>query len=151
MNELSKERERIYEGVGPLNTPEEKRSDALTNEGWEFHKIRKYQEAIRCYTEAIELSPRNALAMNNRGLSKKRLHETLTGGAAVITPEDCEEALKDFDLAIQTAPRFVKPYTNKAETLAQLGRREDSIHWYEEALKVEPGYSYAVHGLKALR
>lgn len=135
LGESQKEVQRILEGRGPVETPAQKESDQRNSDGWDLHCEGRFLEAIRCFDEAIALSRRNALAMNNKGLSLLRLGRF-------------EEALQAFDQAIAAAPGFVKPYSNKGVTYGEMGRRSEAAEWFRRALEVEPHYPRALAGLQ---
>lgn len=132
--ELMKEEKRIAEGRGPLETPAQRESDQHNDAGWKLHCQNRFKEAIEAYDTAIQLNPRHALAVDNKGLSFRRL-------------ERFDDAVQCFDDAIRIAPRFVKPYSNKGETLGMMGATEEAAEWFNKALEVEPGYPRAVEGL----
>ena len=47
-------------------------SYAWNNKGNALHNLGKYNEAIKCYDEAIELEPSNAYAWHNREVCKAK-------------------------------------------------------------------------------
>jgi TolB-like protein len=69
------------------------------------------------YSRAIELEPRNATALNWRGL-------------AYMTIGDVERALQDFDRCSKYEPRYMPCMDNSAWALAALGRDEEALERY---------------------
>lgn len=59
-------------------------------------------------------------------------------GAAHFKEQKFDEALSCFEKALALAPRFVKARANKANSLFQLGYREEGIRLQEEALALAP-------------
>lgn len=97
----------------------------MKNQGNKFLAEHKYEEAIKCYTEAIQLDDKNHVLYSNRS-------------AAYAKAEKYEEALEDAEKTVTLKPDWGKGYSRKASTLAFLGRTEDAIAAYEAGLKVEP-------------
>src|SRR5579884_3427404 len=89
------------------------------------------QGAIGAYTEALEQDPRNARALNNRGLAHAALHEY---GFALQDYEDC--------LALPGP--FAEAYYNRGAALLHLGRKGDAVIDFTEALKLNPKYLRAL-------
>jgi tetratricopeptide (TPR) repeat protein len=70
-----------------------KKGIALGNQG-------KYNEAIKCFNEAIRLDPKEVDAWNNKGV-------------ALVIQEKYDEAIKAFDEAIRLDPNLPEPGTTK--------------------------------------
>lgn len=106
----------------------------------------QYEEAIRDYDQAVKHKdvgfagwdfPRAApfgpwalhMVYHNRGNAKESL-------------SDLEGALEDYSLGIETAPKSPNLYFNRGNTLMDLGRLDESICDYDQALVM--GHSSAL-------
>ena len=81
------------------------------------------EKAIEAYTQAIEISPKYATALNARG--------TLYLNARRNT-----EALADFNAAIELNPNWGAPRYNIGLIYAGLGQTEKAMQAYDDALRV---------------
>ena len=70
-------------------------------------KQQQYEEAIKCYTEAIKLKPDYAVIYNNRGV-------------VYLKKGEFDNAIKDFDTAIQLQPDDARAYNNRGEVWLHL-------------------------------
>ncbi|XP_047254099.1 sperm-associated antigen 1 isoform X2 [Capsicum annuum] len=92
--------------------------------GNEFFKLKKFNEAIDCYSRSIALSP-TAVAYANRAMAYlkiKRFQEA---------ENDCTEALNLDD-------RYIKAYSRRSTAWKELGKLKESIEDAEFALRLEP-------------
>ena len=87
-------------------------------------------EAIRCFSKAIELKADYFDAWNNRGVA-----HTATGQIA--------EAIGDFDKAIALKPDFAEAYNNRGIAYMKAGRLVEAIRDYSRAIELQPGYADA--------
>src|SRR5437016_6662949 len=88
--------------------------------GHRLSKHNRYIEAETCYRNAIELSPRHAIAHNNFGWVRQ-----MQG--------DDDGALDAYEKALQFDPHLRVARRNLAVLLLQLGLKERSIYlWREE-------------------
>ncbi|KAF3329063.1 RNA polymerase II-associated protein 3 [Carex littledalei] len=91
-------------------------------EGNEYFKQKKFNEAIGCYSRSIGLTP-TAVAFANRAMAYlkiKRQAET-----------DCTEALNLDD-------RYVKAYSRRATARKELGKLKEAMEDAEFAVSIEP-------------
>lgn len=104
--------------------------------------------AMADYTRAIEINSRlapgflcrggeiavsdlfNALALNNRGFAHYR-------------NGDWDQALADFDRAIQMQPRLADAYSNRGNVWQQKGELQKAWHDFNQAIKLNPRHSAA--------
>ncbi len=49
-----------------------------------------------------------------------------------------EEAIKDYDKAIELNPQYAKAYNNRGKAKAKLGRNEEAIKDYDKAIELNP-------------
>lgn len=84
-----------------------------------------FDEAIKCYTEAIALDQNNHVLYSNRS-------------AAYAKAEKYSQALEDAEKTVQIKPDWAKGYSRKGSALAYLGRKDEALDAYEAGLKIEP-------------
>jgi len=89
--------------------------------------------AIGAYTEALDLNPRYARALNNRGLAHSALKEY-------------EVALADYDVCLAQPEPFPEAYYNRGVARFRLGRKGEAVADFTEALKLQPRYVNALVG-----
>ncbi len=87
-------------------------------------------DAIRCFSKAIELKADYFDAWNNRGVA-----HTAAGQIA--------EAVGDFDKAIALKPDFAAAYNNRGIAYMKAGRLAEAIRDYSRAIELQPGYADA--------
>ncbi|MBO4780409.1 MAG: tetratricopeptide repeat protein [Selenomonadaceae bacterium] len=89
-----------------------------------------YEEAVRCWTEAIELNPNNFLAYESRGYY---FHLGHVGRF--------KEAIDDYTRAIELRPGTADNYFYRGETYLNIGERELAQKDFERALGLNPQMS----------
>lgn len=98
----------------------------------ENHKIdgnrlmgqRKFQEAVECYTKAIEANPNNEIYFSNRSAAYSSLRE-------------CNKAVEDARKAIDLNPSYSKAYSRLGLALYSLGDAQGAMKAYEDGIKAE--------------
>lgn len=96
----------------------------LKNEGNQFMKDQKFQEAVDKYSKAIEVQE-SAIYYCNRA-------------AAYTSMENFEEALQDCKKAISFDPEYSKAYSRMGLIYSKINLYAESENCYEKALKLEP-------------
>jgi tetratricopeptide (TPR) repeat protein len=91
---------------------------AATNKG-DFATAEKY------WTEILEKFPDNAAVWSNRGNSR-------------VSQNKLQEALADYNKAVELAPNVTDPYLNRGTALEGLGRWEMAIADYNRVLELDP-------------
>ena len=106
----------------------------LNNTGNALANLRRHEEAVVAYRQAIGVNPKYAYAYNNLGcaLANLRRHE---------------EAVEAYRQAIGVDPKFASPYNNLGNALANLGRHKEAVEAYQQAIRVDPKYAYLYNGL----
>uniref|UniRef100_A0A2A4JPQ5 Stress-induced-phosphoprotein 1 n=1 Tax=Heliothis virescens TaxID=7102 RepID=A0A2A4JPQ5_HELVI len=98
----------------------------------------KFDEAVKYYSEAIALDPKNHVLYSNRS-------------AAYAKDENYAAALADANETIALNPTWSKGYSRKGSALAFLGRHEEAIEAYEKGLELEPGNEQLASGLAEVK
>lgn len=93
-----------------------------------------FDEAIKCYTSAIELDPNNHVLYSNRS-------------AAYAKARKYALALEDANKTVSLNPSWSKGYSRKGGALAYLWRFDESIEAYEKGLQLDPGNAQLAEGL----
>ena len=106
------------------------------NKGLDFLNQQKYEEAIKCYDEAIKLNQKNEEAWYNKGVSLNDLGKY-------------EESLKCYEEAIKLNPKNEKFCYHKIECLNYIGNYEESIKYCNEVLKFAKSNLYYPYLFKA--
>jgi small glutamine-rich tetratricopeptide repeat-containing protein alpha len=97
-----------------------------------------YDEAIRCYTEALELScdgPNSHVYHSNRA-------------AAYCHQHKYQEAVDDCEACIALSPDYVKAHSRLGLANFFLGRYADAVSAYERAVELEPDNKASKDSLK---
>eukprot|EP01127_Copromyxa_protea_P004853 TRINITY_DN14671_c0_g1_i1.p1 TRINITY_DN14671_c0_g1~~TRINITY_DN14671_c0_g1_i1.p1 ORF type:complete len:582 (-),score=207.47 TRINITY_DN14671_c0_g1_i1:28-1773(-) len=100
-------------------------AEAAKDRGNEATKTRNFGEAVRCYTEAIQLDSTNATYYSNRS-------------AAYTGLRDYENAIADADKALAIDPKFVRAYQRKGQALSAQQKYVEAIKVYQAALEIDP-------------
>jgi tetratricopeptide (TPR) repeat protein len=98
--------------------------------GAAYFEAGRTDDAIRCFSKAIELKEDYFDAWNNRGIA-----HTAAGQTA--------EAVGDFDKAIALKPGFAAAYNNRGIAYMKAGRLAEAIRDYSRAIELQPGYAEA--------
>ncbi|RIA04267.1 hypothetical protein BRARA_K01511 [Brassica rapa] len=93
-------------------------------QGNEYFKQKKFNEAIDCYSRSIALSP-NSVAFSNRAMAYLKIKRYREAEV------DCTEALNLDD-------RYIKAYSRRATARKQLGMIKEAKEDAEFALRLEP-------------
>ncbi|TSL28166.1 Stress-induced-phosphoprotein 1 [Bagarius yarrelli] len=107
----------------------------LKDQGNKALSAGKFDESVRCYTEALALDPNNHVLFSNRS-------------AAYAKKADYENALKDACQTIKIKPDWGKGYSRKAAALEFLGKLEEAKLTYQEGLRQEPSNQQLKDGLQ---
>lgn len=84
------------------------------------------QRALADLNHAIALAPGIAKLFNNRGLT--------------LLTDEPRRALADFDAALRLDPLYAVAWTNRGAALFALGRHDEAITAYSEAIRLAPRY-----------
>lgn len=119
---------------GPKNSvsPPESYINSIdwNKKGISFQIAGKYDDAIRCYDEAIKLDPKCCAPWNNKGV-------------AFISQNKYSQALYCFNMSINLNPIQATALYNKGIVLYLQHRLYDSMKCFEKALDLNPNYPQA--------
>lgn len=111
---------------------------ALKDKGNAALAENKFDEAINCYTEAINIDGNNHVLYSNRS-------------AAYAKANKYDLALQDAEKTVQIKPDWAKGYSRKGSALAYLGRTDEAIAAYEKGLELDPNNVQLKDGLAEVR
>lgn len=100
---------------------------ALNNRGVD---AKTPEAARRDFDEAIKLAPTIAKIYNNRGTNR------------LGTPE---LALEDYTAAIRIDPNYAVAYTSRGECYQLMGKHDEAIRDFDQAIKLAPQYMHAMY------
>ena len=100
--------------------------------GLELYDAKRFNEAKREFSIAIEASPNCAPAYTGRG------HVLLLDGL-------CADAIADFSKAIDLSPQDADAWSGRADARQLLGDFDDAIADYNEAISLHPHVGYWFH------
>ena len=98
---------------------------SLWQAAYQAGKEKRHEDAIRLYTELLEIWPNYYEAFDNRGFAEMDLGRF-------------KDAIKSFDESLRIAPKGTHALFFKGECLLRLGRVHEAIKQFAEAIKVEP-------------
>jgi tetratricopeptide (TPR) repeat protein len=148
-------------------------SQQLTAEQWferayTLQEAKNFEEAIRCYTEALRLEPDMDSAHNNLGVLLSDLKRNDEAEAAYrkaieLNPADDtaysnlgnllrelkhnDEAEAAYRKAIELNPAYDKAYYNLGLRLSDLKRNDEAEAAYRKAIELNPAYDKAYYNL----
>ncbi|KAM5209677.1 serine/threonine-protein phosphatase 5 isoform 2-T2 [Hipposideros larvatus] len=102
-----------------------KRAEELKTQANDYFKAKDYENAIKFYSQAIELNPSNAIYYGNRSL-------------AYLRTECYGYALADATRAIEIDKKYIKGYYRRAASNMALGKFRAALRDYETVVKVKP-------------
>jgi tetratricopeptide (TPR) repeat protein len=153
-----------YQKALQLNTSY---ADAHNDLGVAFLRTGQLEEAIEHYKQAVAIKPDSAEMQYNLGNAVARtgdwagaiacyqvaLHVERDSvkaakirnnlGAALEKLGKSDEALEQFNEALQVNGNYPEAHCNVARILARRGRRDEAVAHLEEALRLTPGYEQA--------
>ncbi|KAI3918318.1 hypothetical protein MKX01_041638 [Papaver californicum] len=93
-----------------------------------------FTEAIKFFTQAIELAPTNHVLYSNRSAAYASLHQYA-------------EALTDAEKTVEIKPDWSKGYSRLGAALIGLGNFDDAISAYKKGLEIDPNNEGLKSGL----
>jgi serine/threonine protein kinase len=145
------------------NAPQTTKGEWLAS-GNALFNLKRYEEALFAYEQALSLDPNFAVACYNKGnvlYNLKRYEEALEAfkqalrvnpdhvyayngkGNALRNLKRHEEALEAYEQALRLDPNFAGIYNGKGNALRDLKRHEEALEAYKQALRLDPNYTAA--------
>lgn len=116
----------IAEAKSPNFTPEQlQQGDELANKAIAATNKGDFGTAERYWTQILEQFPDNPAAWSNRGNSR-------------VSQNKLQEALGDYNKAVELAPNVTDPYLNRGTALEGLGKWDEAIADYNHVLELDP-------------
>ncbi len=104
------------------------------NKGFSLNTLGRYDEAIACFSKALEIQPSFAMAHLNLGLALKG-------------KGDLDGAIAEFRTALRLQPSFPTAHTNLGGMLQEKGALEEAEAEFRTALQLQPDSPNAHDGL----
>ena len=118
--------------TSPTITPEEIKilSFSMLQKGNFLMMLKQIDEALKAYSRAIELSPNNAEAYNNRGVAYRKKSKL-------------DLAVKDYNKAIKLNPNDANAYSNRGNVYREKGEFNRAIDDTNTAIEFNPNCTEA--------
>lgn len=131
-------------------------------QGNRYYELNQYENAIKCYTNAINTQPNNAQFYYDRGASYIKLeeytkavddytksielNERFSGaynnrGYTYNILNEYSKAIADYNRAIELDPNHAETYSNRGYTYYNLGEYSNAIADYDKAIELKPKYA----------
>lgn len=96
-------------------------------------EVKRYTDAVACFTRAISLKSGLFEAYTNRGICRYELH-------------DYAGALSDYQEATKINPFYQLAYNNTGVTLRELQRYDEAIEYFNRTLSMNSKFAAAYYG-----
>ncbi|KAF2071780.1 hypothetical protein CYY_006908 [Polysphondylium violaceum] len=103
-------------------------AEALKNQGNDYFKQQLYNDAINCYSKAIEMDSAVPSYYGNRAAAH----------LAIGTKSSLKEAIEDSSKAVELDKSFIKGYTRAAKAYVQLGQYDSAQRVLVQGLVQDP-------------
>ena len=110
----------VLEVTGPALEARE-----LMDKGYSLTELRRYDEALEAYDDALALQPRYAWAWARKGRTLRLLNRH-------------PEALAAYERALELDPRYAWAWRGKGMILERLDRWEEALVCYQKAAQINP-------------
>lgn len=165
-NEFKQEIEKIMERMAAA---EKERKERNRMTAWDFNRqgdryydLEQYEEAVKSYTEAIQLQANNSMFYNSRGCAYDNLGEynkaiSDYNVAIAIGPlnavfyynrghsydklEEYDKAIFDYTRAIELSPNNATAYNNRGSIYIVLGRTDEAISDFNKAIELNSKFA----------
>lgn len=102
-------------------------ANTLLNMGAIYYEMKNYEEAIRCFTQAIQREPPGTFAYPWNGLGNVY--------ADIGRPD---EAIAAYQQAIALDPKHANPWLGLGTVYAEMGRPDEAIDAYQKNIALNP-------------
>jgi tetratricopeptide (TPR) repeat protein len=116
----------------PKGSEKPKDAHDLTEEGNSFCSLKRYEEAIKSFNEALKIDPKYVNAWYSKGIILRDLTRY-------------EEAIKSFNEALKIDPKCADAWLDKGVALYydSVNNRDEALKCFDEATRLSPGYTLA--------
>eukprot|EP00274_Cyanoptyche_gloeocystis_P004964 CAMPEP_0196666342 /NCGR_PEP_ID=MMETSP1086-20130531/64443_1 /TAXON_ID=77921 /ORGANISM="Cyanoptyche gloeocystis , Strain SAG4.97" /LENGTH=491 /DNA_ID=CAMNT_0042003521 /DNA_START=40 /DNA_END=1515 /DNA_ORIENTATION=- len=111
------------------------KAEQFKTQGNESYKNGRYQEAIKCYSSAIQINENSAPYYSNRA-------------AAYLMMKNYKDATRDCMKSIALDPSFVKAYIRCGKSHLAVGELKQARKQFQQALSVDPSCAEAKEEIK---
>ncbi|MBE9204134.1 tetratricopeptide repeat protein [Synechocystis salina LEGE 06099] len=118
------------DNASPVTDEELQVGDSLADQAFAATEMGDFVTAEKYWTELIEKFPQNPAVWSNRGNSR-------------VSQNKLDEAIADFNQAIELAPDQADPYLNRGTALEAKGEFNAAIADYNKVLAVNPEDAFA--------
>lgn len=165
-NEFKQEIEKMMERT-TATEKERKERNRMTawdynREGDRYYDLEQYEEAVKSYTEAIQLQANNSMFYNNRGyvygglgeydkaiddysrsieLNPNNADSHVNRGYVYDKLKRYNEAISDYCRAIELDPNDAIAYNNRGNTYINLGRTDEAISDFNKAIELNSEFA----------
>jgi hypothetical protein len=107
-------------GARAMELWQDKQAEAYNNRGLAFYNLKRYQQAIEDFSQALRIKPQYAEALNNRG-------------NAYYEMDQYEKAEADFNQSLQLKPNYAKAHLNRGLVYFQMQKMDQSCEDFRKA------------------
>jgi tetratricopeptide (TPR) repeat protein len=100
----------------------------------------KPNDAVRKFRDVLAINPKSAIAYNNIGVA---LATQANLGNAKTDPAKLDQAIAEYQRAIDAEPGYVLPYNNLGLALFYRDKIDEAIKQYRSAIEITPNYLLA--------
>ena len=165
-NEFKQEIEKIMERTAATEKERKERNRMTAwdynRQGDRYYDLEQYEEAVKSYTEAIQLQANNSMFYNSRGCAYDNLGEynkaiSDYNVAIAIGPlnavfyynrghsydklEEYDKAISDYTRAIELSPNNATAYNNRGSIYIVLGRTDEAISDFNKAIELNSKFA----------
>jgi tetratricopeptide (TPR) repeat protein len=159
MNVREKVKEKAYHAILELSKTDETLTDEfgfskteilsqsvteLFKKGTDLFKSQQYDEAIICFDKLIDILMK-AKEYNKTVEDAKLIlaFSYYNRGTAYIHKGEYDNAIEDYNKAIELKPDFAEAYNNRGNTYSDKGEYDNAIEDYNKAIKLKPDFAVA--------
>lgn len=102
-----------------------RKAEMMKNLGNNLMKTNQFADAVKFYSDAIDLDNQNAIYYGNRAAAYSKLN-------------DFPNAIKDCEKAIEIDPKYAKAFGRMGLAYASLEQHEDAIKAFKKAVELDP-------------
>ena len=108
-------------------------SKELMEKGIDLSKRKKFNDAIKVFSDVLKYNPKYPRALFLRGWTYYELKEY-------------GKATSDFDLAINIMPTYLYPYTGKGWIAIDQKRYDEALEWFEKVITLDSKFVRGYNG-----